>query len=82
VSGPLLGGVLRKRASIIGTTLRSRSNTYKAELASAFSRDCLGGFSDGNLKPVLDSVFSLEDIAQAHKKMEENTNIGKIVLKI
>ena len=24
------------------------------------SRDCLGGFSDGNLKPVLDSVFSLE----------------------
>jgi len=82
VSGPLLGGVLRKRASILGTTLRSRSNTYKAELASAFSRDCLGGFSDGSLKPVLDSVFSLEDIAQAHKKMEENTNIGKIVLKI
>jgi len=60
VSGPLLGGVLRKRASIIGTTLRSRSNTYKAELASAFSRGCLGGFSDGSLKPVLDSVFSLE----------------------
>jgi len=45
-------------------------------------RDCLAGFSDGSLKPVLDSVFPIEEIAEAHKKMEANTNIGKIVLKM
>jgi len=82
VSGPVLGGILRKRASLIGTTLRSRSDDYKAQLAAAFARDCLGGFSDGSLKPVLDSVFPIEEIGQAHKKMEANTNIGKIVLKM
>merc|ERR1712130_823556 len=38
VSGPVLGGVLRKRASVIGTTLRSRSDDYKAQLAAAFAR--------------------------------------------
>jgi len=82
VSGPVLGGILRKRASLIGTTLRSRSDDYKAQLAASFARDCLAGFSDGRLKPVLDSVFPIEEIAQAHKKMEANTNIGKIVLKM
>jgi len=82
VSGPLLGGLLRKRASIRATTLRSRDSDYKARLVAAFTRDCIPGFSSGGLRPVVDCVMDLQDIAEAHKRMEANLNKGKIVLRV
>jgi len=60
VSGPLLGGLLRKRASIRATTLRSRDSDYKARLVAAFTRDCIPGFSSGGLRPVVDCVMDLK----------------------
>ena len=41
------------------------------------SRDCLGGFSDGNLKPVLDSVFSLEVQGVSKKLPFVKIGLGK-----
>lgn len=43
-----------KRASIIASALRSRSDEYKSRLVSDFQRDCLKGFDDGDFKPVID----------------------------
>lgn len=77
-----LGQLLQKRQSLIGIVMRSRSTQEKIELTRAFVRTTLPLFADGRLRPLLDSVFSLEDVARAHQRMEANENLGKIVLKV
>jgi len=84
VSGPALAGVLRKRVSLKGTTLRARTYEYKAELVKNFRKDCLKHFNKSSvtkLKPVMDTVLNIEDVVKAHRLMEENKNTGKIVMK-
>lgn len=39
-------------------------------------------FGTGKLKPIIDSVFDLNEIANAHRAMENSTNTGKIVVRI
>lgn len=72
--------ILRKRLAIKGSTLRNRPRSYKSELTEAFAHDCLHLFEKGKLKPVVDSVFSWEEAEEAHQRMEQNKNAGKIVL--
>lgn len=38
-------------------------------------------FEDGKLSSVIDSIYKLEDAAQAHSKMESSEHFGKIILK-
>lgn len=74
--------ILRKHITIIGTTLRSRALSYKADLISSFYSDYIQPISVGEINPVIDSVYPLDDIQEAHRLMEANKNIGKIVLEI
>ena len=62
--------------------MRSRSTAEKVELTRAFVRTSLPLFDDGRLKPLVDSVFELADVARAHQRMEANENLGKIVLRV
>ena len=55
---------------------------YKKELVDAFSENVLPYFENGQLKPIIDSVFDFGDIAEAHKVMEKSTNTGKIIVKV
>lgn len=80
VNGNLLGQLLAKRIKLTATTLRSRSDEYKSELVKDFSNKILDHFKNGDLKPVLDSTFSINELPAAHEKMEANQNMGKIVL--
>ncbi|XP_034530278.1 quinone oxidoreductase PIG3 [Notolabrus celidotus] len=84
VEGDLLGKLLSKRGHLLCSLLRSRSLQYKAELVQAFSSRALPYFSEKpvSLKPVIDSTFTLEDIAEAHRHMEANKNMGKIVVNV
>ncbi|XP_069567806.1 quinone oxidoreductase PIG3 [Brachyistius frenatus] len=84
VEGDLLGKLLSKRGHLLSSLLRSRSLQYKADLVRAFSRQVLPYFSDqpGSLRPVIDSTFSLEDVAESHRHMEANKNMGKIVINV
>ena len=77
-----LGMILAKRLQVKGTTLRSRSLSYKKELTQDFVRDALPLFADGRLRPVIDRVFPWTEVADAHRWMEDNRNIGKIVLTV
>jgi putative PIG3 family NAD(P)H quinone oxidoreductase len=77
-----LGVLLRKRARIIASTLRSRSLDYRARLAEAFVQRWLPKFSTGDLKPIVDRVVPWEKVVEAHRAMEESRNIGKIVLAV
>ncbi|XP_061599461.1 quinone oxidoreductase PIG3 [Cololabis saira] len=84
VEGDLLGKLLSKRGLLLSSLLRSRSLQYKAELVKAFSQRVLPHFSAGSpsLRPVIDSSFSLEDVADAHRHMEANRNMGKIIINV
>lgn len=77
-----LSSLMRKRIKLIGSTLRVRSLDYKIRLTQDFAAFALPRFADGRLKPVVDRIFPWEKVSEAHRYMEENLNIGKIVLKI
>lgn len=58
---------------------------YKEQLVKAFIENVLPYFSEGaspHLQPLVDSVYPLHEIVEAHRKMEENKNIGKIVIEM
>ena len=72
--------VMRKRLTIIGTVLRSRGPDEKIPLIQDFSAGMLPLFDDHQLMPVVDSVFSFDDIRAAHERLESNDTFGKLVL--
>ncbi|MGQ9642976.1 MAG: NAD(P)H-quinone oxidoreductase [Ignavibacterium sp.] len=74
--------ILVKRLKIIGSTLRSRSLEYQIKLTKDFKEFAYDKISSGRIKPVIDKIFDWKDVIKAHKRMEENKNIGKIVLRI
>lgn len=71
-----------KRQQIIGSVLRSRPVAEKGEIIAEFTRRALPKFADRSIIPIIEKVFPLEDVVEAHKMMEEDTHFGKIVLKI
>lgn len=77
-----LGLLLVKRVHWIGTTLRARPLEQKIEVCQRFGREMLPLFDSGALRPVIDSRFALDDIVDAHRHMEANANIGKILVDV
>jgi putative PIG3 family NAD(P)H quinone oxidoreductase len=77
-----LAVLLRRRIHVIGTVMRSRSADEKRSLAETTRRDLLPRFESGDLFPVVDRVFELDQAAAAHGYMEENQNTGKVVLRV
>jgi NADPH:quinone reductase len=75
-----LGLLLRKRVTIIGTTLRGRSIEEKAEATRLFASSVLPLVSRGAIRPVIDRVYPADEIRHAHERMESNASFGKIVL--
>lgn len=72
--------VMLKRLTITGSTLRSRTAAQKAEVAAGVLRDAWPLVESGRIKPVVDSVFKLEKVAEAHARMASGAHAGKIVL--
>lgn len=77
-----LTDILRRRLQIIGSTLRGRTNDYKISLTRDFAEFALPRFSSRRLVPVVDKIWTWEEVEAAHRYMEENHNIGKIILTI
>ena len=77
-----LGNLLRKRLQIISSTLRSRTIDYQINLTQAFAGFALPRLAEGSLQPVIDQVFDWHEVQQAHRRMETNQNIGKLVLEV
>jgi len=72
--------ILGKRLHIIGTVLRARSLQEKISITAAFAGDVVPLLSNETIQPVIDSVFPLEKIADAHRRLESNETFGKVVL--
>ena len=77
-----LAALMPKRASLTGTVLRARPLEEKIALAQRFSAEMIPLFESGRLVPVIDCRFPLEHIADAHRHMEANANVGKIVIDV
>jgi NADPH:quinone reductase-like Zn-dependent oxidoreductase len=81
VQGSLpMGLLLGKRARIVGSVLRSRPLEEKIALAQRFAREALPAIRRGELRPIVDRVLPITSIADAHRAMEADANVGKIVL--
>ncbi|MEQ1541227.1 MAG: NAD(P)H-quinone oxidoreductase [Novosphingobium sp.] len=72
--------IMRRRLTLTGSTLRPRSNTFKALLAQEIAAYAWPFVESGVLRPVMDQTFALRDAAAAHARMEAGAHIGKIVL--
>lgn len=77
-----LGILISKRVQLIGTLLTPRSDSYKAQLTQEFMDNVGPYLADGQVKPIIDSTFPLDQVKEAHEYMEANKNIGKIILTI
>ncbi|MGI9068701.1 MAG: NAD(P)H-quinone oxidoreductase [Pyrinomonadaceae bacterium] len=76
------GAVMRKRLTIIGTVLRARSAEEKATATRLFADHVVPLLAEGIVRPVVDRVYDLEEVREAHLRMESNESFGKIVLLI
>ena len=75
-----LDEVANKRAQIIGVTFRTRTPQEAWRCFEVFVEDCMDGFADGALKPVVDKTFDFAALHDAHSYMMGNNQVGKIVL--
>lgn len=74
--------ILGKRLHVIGTVMRARSLEEKIATTNAFAAEVLPLLAEGAVQPVIDSVFPLEKVQDAHRRLESNETFGKVVLKI
>ncbi|GFO56009.1 NADPH:quinone oxidoreductase [Geomonas sp. Red276] len=70
-----------KRQQIIGSVLRSRPVSEKGEIVAEFTRRAIPKFADRSVVPIIEKVFTMEQVVDAHRMMEEDKHFGKIVLK-
>jgi len=71
-----------KRQQIIGSVLRSRPVPEKGEIVAEFVRRAIPKFADRSIVPIIEKVFPIEQVADAHGMMESDKHFGKIVLKV
>uniref|UniRef100_A0A8C4VZ44 Tumor protein p53 inducible protein 3 n=1 Tax=Gopherus evgoodei TaxID=1825980 RepID=A0A8C4VZ44_9SAUR len=84
VHGDLLARLRSKRGSLLTSLLRSREKEAK-KLVKAFTEKVLPYFSQDrspHVQPIIDSVYPLHRIVEAHRTMEENKNLGKIIIEM
>ncbi|MFM2300811.1 MAG: hypothetical protein RLZZ84_547 [Pseudomonadota bacterium] len=74
--------VMVRRLTLTGSTLRPRSDEFKALLAQEIAGNAWPLVEAGKLRPIMDQTFPLADVAAAHARMEDGQHIGKIVLRV
>jgi NADPH:quinone reductase len=75
-----LGLLMSKRIQIRGCTLRTRTLEEKLTVTRLFTTQALPLFANSSIIPVIDHVYPLEQIAEAHHAMAANKNFGKLIL--
>ena len=70
----------RKLVTLTGSSLRSQPLEAKAKLAAAIEDKVLPLLSKGQARPLIDSTFPFDQVADAHARMDGGNHIGKIVL--
>jgi putative PIG3 family NAD(P)H quinone oxidoreductase len=74
--------VMHKRLTLTGSTLRNRPIAFKAELARSLAETVWPIIAKGRYKPVIDKLFPLEEVVEAHRRIDSGEHIGKIILTV
>jgi NADPH2:quinone reductase len=74
--------LMGRRLRLIGSVLRSRTLEEKVAIRDGFLAQFGAGLADGRISPVIDGVYPITQANEAHGRMADNRNIGKIVLAI
>ena len=74
------GVVMSKRLTVRGTVLRARSAEEKARATGLFAKYVVPLLAEGIVRPVVDKIYRLEEIREAHRRLESNESFGKVVL--
>ncbi|MGB8652549.1 MAG: NAD(P)H-quinone oxidoreductase [Mycobacteriales bacterium] len=77
-----LGMLLAKRASVHATSLRARPLSEKADIVSAVLAGVWPAVAAGEVRPVVDRVLPLAEVAQAHRVVAASEHVGKVVLQV
>ena len=77
-----MGALLAKRVTIVASTIRARSAEQKAELVGSFWMWGLERLADRRLRPRVHDLLPLIRVADAHRLVESNATVGKVVLAI
>jgi NADPH2:quinone reductase len=77
-----LAVLMRKQLTITGSHLRPQPVECKGRIAKSLEERAWPLFPAGKIKPVIDSVYPLEDAAEAHRRMESSEHVGKIMLAV
>ncbi|NYJ03372.1 putative PIG3 family NAD(P)H quinone oxidoreductase [Nocardioides thalensis] len=81
VKGELdISALLRKRGAVIATTLRSRPADDKAAICASVVEHVWPLVADGSVKPIVHATMPLEQVADAHRMLEESSHVGKVLL--
>lgn len=75
-----LAPLLTKRLRLMGSVLRSRSPQEKASLTRSFSQHVLPLLDSGAVRPVIDRVYPIRAVEDAHRYLRDGSHFGKVVL--
>jgi putative PIG3 family NAD(P)H quinone oxidoreductase len=73
--------LLMKRLTLTGSTLRAQSEAQKAQMVREIRERLFSHLQSGEIKPIIDSEFPLEQVQAAQDYMETGAHMGKIVLR-
>ena len=74
--------IVRRRLSLAGSTLRPRPPEYKGRIGAALAREVWPLLEDGTIVTHIHAVLPLAEVAEAHRILDENRQIGKVVLAV
>lgn len=75
-----INALLRKRASVTATSLRARPLAEKAAICCGVVENVWPLVASGQVRPIVEATLPLEDVARAHRMMDDGGRAGKIVL--
>ena len=74
--------LLRKRGAVIATSLRARPVGEKAAICAAVAEHVWPLVADGSVRPVVHATLPLEEVADAHRLIDDSAHVGKILLTV
>ncbi len=77
-----IAALLTKRAAVMATSLRARPSAEKSAIVSAMVAQVWPLIADGTVRPIIHATYPLEDVAEAHRVLEDSSHIGKVLLTI
>ncbi len=72
--------IMRKRLTIVGSTLRARPVAEKGRIVTAFQERFGEALEGGSIRPIVDRVLPFDRAAEAHRLLAAGEIFGKVIL--